>query len=129
LRTLGVSLLHAILIALLFLVFPWSDSTRLWPTAAINNIAVILFLFGLLLALRAVAVPGWRGYAWHAVTLLLYVLSVLTYEVAAVAALVAGWLYIGRAPRRRALRLWTIDVVVVVGALIYEWVATAPTRP
>jgi hypothetical protein len=128
LRTIGLGLADALLVSLLALAFPWSDSTKLWPTAAINNVALIFLLLGVIVALRGLKVPGRRGYALHAGAALFYLLGVLTYEAVAAAAFLAGALYLGRAPRRSALTRWAVDAVVLVGALIYDWIATAHAR-
>ena len=51
----------AVPIALLALLFPWASGVRLWPTGAINNVAVLLLFAGLLVALRGLRVPGPEG--------------------------------------------------------------------
>ena len=128
LRTLAMPPLHAAAIAALALLFPWSDSIRLWATASINSVAVCLFLLGLTLALRGLDHRGRRGVAMHAAADLLYLLSILTYEVAAAAALLAGLLYLGRAPRTTAIRRWCADVIVVFAAITYSLTTTVETR-
>jgi hypothetical protein len=128
LRALGVSFVDSTLIALLALLFPWSDSARLWATGAMNNVAIILFIGGVLLALRAGRGVGRRGHAWHVGALLLYVLSLLTYEAVTVAAFAAGALYLGQTSRRRAFRLWFVDALVVLVVVAYDWAVTAPGR-
>jgi hypothetical protein len=52
LRTLEMPSVHAWAIAALTLLFPWSDSLRLWPAASLNTISVCFFLVGLTVALR-----------------------------------------------------------------------------
>ena len=96
LRTLGLQRIHAGAIPALTLLVPWSSSGRLWATASVNNIAICFFLIGLVVALRALRRPGKDGRGMHAVAVFLYVISVLTYELAATAALVAGTLYLTR---------------------------------
>ena len=128
LRTLSMAPVHALAIAVLVLLFPWSDSIRLWATASVNSVAVCLFLIGLAVALRGLERPGRGGVAMHVVADTLFLLSVLTYEVAAAAALVAGFLYIGRAPPGTVARRWAADVVVVLAALAYSLSTTVTTR-
>jgi hypothetical protein len=128
LRTLSMAPLHATAIAILVLLFPWSDSIRLWATASVNSVAVCLFLVGLIVALRGLERPGRGGVAMHVVADILFLLSVLTYEVAAAAALLAGLLYIGRAPPVTVARRWAADVVVVIAALTYSLSTTVATR-
>jgi hypothetical protein len=128
LRTLSMAPLHAAAIAALALLFPWSDSIRLWATASVNSVAVCLFLLGLTVALRGLEHRGRRGIAMHAAADLLYLLSILTYEVAAAAAMLAGFLYIGRASLMTAVRRWSADVIVVLGAITYSLTTTVSTR-
>jgi hypothetical protein len=128
LRTLEMPPAHAWAIAALALLFPWSDSLRLWPAASLNTISICFFLVGLTIALRGFRYSGRRGTAMHAGAALLYLLSVLTYEVTAAAALLAGLLYLGRAPRPVVLRAWLVDVVAVMGGLIFSLTATVSSR-
>jgi hypothetical protein len=128
LRSLSIAPLEAGAIGVLVLLFPWADSIRLWPTASLNTLAVCFFLLGLVLALRGLAHGGRRSLAMHAGAVVLYLLSVLTYEVAAGAILLSGFLYLGRAPRRTALRLWAVDVVLVLVALTYSLATTTGAR-
>lgn len=129
LRELGVESVHAGVIVILALLFPWADSTKLWPTAGINEVAVILFLCGLLVALRALQRRGRRAAWMHAAALVLYVASVFTYEIAGAAILLAGALYLTRAPRALALRLWALDATVTVAALAASLALTIGVRP
>lgn len=128
LRTLEMPAVHAGAISALALLFPWADSLRLWPAASLNTIAVIFFLLGLTLALRGFGHPGRRGTAMHAGASLLYLLSVLTYEVTAAAALLAGLLYLGRAPRPVVLRAWLADAAAVMAGLVFSLTATVSSR-
>ena len=128
LRELRLERLHAGAIAALALLFPWSDSTRLWATGGINNLAIALYLLGTVLALRGLTASGARrARRLEVAAVALYVLSVLTYEAAAFAALVTGlFLYPRRAPRTRALRRWRTDAAAVGAAIAL--VAAATTR-
>ena len=121
--------IDAAAVATLALLFPWSDSIRLWPTGSLIGVSVILFLLGLTVAVRGLSRRGWSGVAIHATADVLLVLSVLAYEDAAAAALLAGALYLGRAPRRVAVKYWLADVAVVLGALAYSLTATVGSRP
>ena len=118
LRTVAVERLHAGAIAALVLVFPWSDATRLWATASANNLAVCFYLLGALLALRGLRRSGRRALAMHAGAICLYVLSVLTYEVTALAILCSGLLYAAFSTWPAALRRWPFDVVALATALV-----------
>jgi hypothetical protein len=128
LRTLRFSPLHAAVPAVLALLFPWSDSTRFWATAGINNVAICFFLVGAVVALAGLDAGGRRAVALHTGAVTLFVASVLTYEIAAAAALLAGVLYLTRAPWRRVWPRWAADVVAVAGAMTYSAVASAGVR-
>ena len=117
LRTVAIERLHAGAIAALVLVFPWSDATRLWATASANNLALCLYLLGAVVALRGLRQSGRRALGLHATAVCLYVSSVLTYEVAALAILAGGLLYAARSSWSQALRRWPLDVVAVGAAL------------
>jgi hypothetical protein len=127
LRELDVPSLPAGLMACLALIFPWSDSMRLWSTAAINTVGVILYLLGTIAALHGVrATDPRRRRALGVLGVGLIVLGVLTYEVAAAAALLSVFLYAREIPWRAAVRRWAIDVVAVVAAA--AWVAIHTPR-
>jgi hypothetical protein len=119
LRTLGLEPLAAGAAAALALVFPWSDSSRLWATGSINDVALIFYFLGLTLALRGLDVRGGRGVALAAASVLLYALSVLTYAVTAAAVLVGLPFYAYRAGWRRGLSRWAFDLLGAGAAVGY----------
>ena len=117
LRELRMAAVPAALMAALSLIFPWSDSMRLWSTAAINSLGVTLYLLGTIAALYGLRAAGRRRRrALGALAVVLVVVAVLTYEVAAAAALFSVFLYAREVPRREAVRRWLVDVVAVVAA-------------
>jgi hypothetical protein len=123
LRTLGVPWIHAGLISALTIVYPWFDSTRLWATADQVTLAVAFALAGLWIALAGLS----RGRPkWHIGAAILYLLSILTYEVALPLIAAAGILYTLRGGWRAARLRWAADLIVVVigGA----WVGTHTQR-
>jgi hypothetical protein len=128
LRKLGVAACLATATALIVLLLPAADSTRLWSTGLqMTLFAGCLMLGGVLVSLRGLELPGRRGTAMHALALLLFALSVNGYELAAPAIALAGALYIGRAPARIVAARWVANVVVVAAVLIqYEHVRRAP---
>jgi hypothetical protein len=128
LRTLSLRPVAAGTIAALSLLFPWSDSLRLWATGSVTNLSLCFLFFGIVIALHGLDRRGRQGSLWHAAAVVLYLLSVLTYEATGAAALLAGLLYIQRTPRARAARLWAADVVVVLGGLLYSLLATSGAR-
>jgi hypothetical protein len=123
LRVVGLGRLDAAVPAGLLLAFPWADSTRMWATASFDTLAVALYLLGLSLAVRGFREPArWRTLC----SLLLYLLASWTYEVVTVAVLGSLAVYLAVAPRRAALRRWTLDIGVVALALVV--VATGTSR-
>ena len=119
LREAGLPAVHAGAIAALSMVFPWSDSMRLWSTAAVNTVGVCLYLLGTVAALRGLRARGRRAAVLAVTGAVLYALSILTYEVAAAAALLSVLLYARIVPWRRALGRWTLDVVAVGAPLAF----------
>jgi MFS family permease len=128
LRMLGMEPVHAGALAVLVLLFPWSDSTRLWPAAGINNIAVCFYLLGATLALAGLQATGRRSWLLHAGAVLLYVLSILTYEVAAIATLLGIALYAYKAPWRMAVSRWLVDLAFVLPTLVWARHETREVR-
>jgi hypothetical protein len=128
LRTLTLAPLHAGAIAVLSLLFPWSDTLRLWPGVSVFGFSVCFLLIGLVLALNGLKRRGRAAIALHAGAAGLYVLSVLTYEATGAVALLAGLLYLGRAPVRAVARRWLADAAVVLAALGYSLATTVQER-
>jgi hypothetical protein len=124
LRALGTQPLHAAPIALLTLLFPLADSTRLWATGSAANLAVCLYLAGVLLAFAALRHRGPAAVAMHAGSVALYAASVMTYEFTLVPVLLSVLLYWRSAPGRAAITRWAVDVVAMVAVLA---LATAQT--
>lgn len=116
---LGVARLHALAVGALVLVFPYSDSTRLWATSATAHLTAALWLAGLWLALRAFD-PGRSPRSvrrLHAASLALYLASLTLYELTATLMLASGVLYLARAGWRRGAARWVLDVAVVAPVL------------
>jgi hypothetical protein len=119
LREFGVVRLHAGMIAGLVLVFPASDSVRLWPAASQSMVAGSFFFIGLLVAIRAFVADGRNAFALHCVSVACFAASLLTYEVWAGLIALSALAYRLRVPARRALRRWLVDICTVVAALVY----------
>jgi hypothetical protein len=128
LRMLGLERLHATLIASLALVFPWSDSVRLWTTGSVITIAIALFFVGVICALSGLSRSGPKSVFLHAGAVLCYVASVLTYQATGLAAALAGAIYLAHATPQRAVRRWAIDFLAVVTALAWSANATRDVR-
>lgn len=118
LRTAGLGRLDSFVPAALVLAFPWVDSTRMWPTASFDTLAVALYLLGATVAVRGLrAPPGRRRWLLAAASLALYLLAAWTYEVVAAAVVLSVVLYLCVAPRRDALRRFALDLAAVALAL------------
>lgn len=127
LRRLSIPGPHALAIALLVLLFPWSDSLRFWATAGHISLSIALMLTGVALALRGLdaraAGAVARGRRLHAAAVALYAASVLTYEVTGTLLLLAGVLYLTRAGWPVVWRRWLVDVTVVVACLLWNYLS------
>lgn len=117
LRILGVPWFHAWAIAALTLAYPWFDSTRLWDSASPISLAVILALAGVWVALIGLARDSWR---LHACAALLYLLSMLSYEITLPFVAAMGFLYIFRVGWKRAWPRWGVDLVMVAAAALWS---------
>lgn len=127
-RKLGMAPLHAGVIAALVLVFPYSDSTRLWAMASFNQVAVIIWMAGLFVALRGLRHDGRRAALWHSAALAVYVLATLFYELAGGLVVLSVAFYLVRGTWRQALVRWVPDMAAAFLALQYVKANTLP-RP
>ena len=125
-RTLGLERLHAGLIAALALIFPFSDSTRLWAMASYNQLAAALVMGGALVALHGLERRDSRPVLAHALALAMYAAGILVYELLAGWVLAAGLLYVWRAPGRAALLRWGADIALVAITLWFVKQNTIP---
>jgi hypothetical protein len=119
LRGFGLRPLHAGVIAALVLLYPFSDSTRLWAMAGYNQILVLLWVAGLAVALRGLRERGRRAAAFHAGALALYLAAILMYELAAGLVSISVVFYLFRGTWRQALVRWGPDLAVAAGGLLY----------
>jgi hypothetical protein len=131
LRAVGIEFPHALAMALLSLVFPWADAAHLWPTGAMNNVAVIAYFLGSIAALRGLALWHTRrsgAIVLHVLAAAFYLVSILTYEVAAAAILLSGLLYRTRVSWRALRARWALDAVIVLVPLGISLRATSRVR-
>jgi hypothetical protein len=131
LRVLGIEFPHALAMALLSLVFPWDDAAHLWPSGAINNVAVIAYFLGSIAALRGFALGHDRrrgAIMLHALAAALYLVSILTYEVAAAAIFFSGLLYRTRVSWQALRARWALDAVIVLVPLLISLRVTSRVR-
>jgi len=119
LRQLGVARTHSAVIAILVLICPVADANRLWTGADVGPFAIALFLIGANVSLQAFRRSGALALSLHAAGLVLYLASVLTYEIAATAMLVSIALYAWCAPWRPAVTRWAVDVVAIGATLVF----------
>ncbi len=124
LRILGLPWYHAWAITALALAYPWFDSTRLWDSATPISLAVIFVLAGVWIALIGLARDSWR---LHACAALLYLLSMLTYEITLPFVAAMGLLYTLRVGWKRAWPRWGVDLVMVAAAGLWSRTHTPRT--
>jgi hypothetical protein len=117
LRTLRLPPLAAGVIAALTLIFPGSDSLRLWAVMGDGSWALTLLVLGAVLSLWSLGDNGWRAWLLRGGGLALYALSLLTYEIGIVALATSVLLYRCKASWRKAAVAWAEDLVVV--GLVY----------
>jgi hypothetical protein len=100
-------------LAALVLVFPYSDSTRLWVTAGTGSLTTLLFVTGVIFSLRGFDERDRRrSLRFHALGASLYLVSMLFAEVAAAAIPSLFLLYAYRANWRRALRRTLLEISI-----------------
>jgi hypothetical protein len=124
LRTLSLERIAVVAIALLVLLFPFSDSGWMYIAGSAGSIAVLLYMVGATVALWGLRARAGRWWP-QALAIALYVASVLTYELALIAICLTGALYVLYAPWRQAARRWAMDV----GAMAITVLVTSRTLP
>jgi hypothetical protein len=110
LRTLSMERLHAAMIAGLVLVYPYADSTHLWFSATDSDETIVLYLLGVIMAIRGLHTYGRSAIVCHATAVALFACSIMLYESTASVIMLTGLLYWWLAGRRAALPRWSIDV-------------------
>lgn len=124
LRVLGLAWYHALLIAALTLAYPWFDSTRFWESANLITLAVVFAFAGLWLALIGLSLDARR---LHVAAAILYLLSMLTYEVTLPFIAAVGILYTAKYGWRAARFRWGLDLLVVAIAGAWSFSHTPRT--
>jgi len=117
LRQLRLAAHHAAAVAVLVLAFPFSDSVWLWGVLSLSSLAIAAFLLGLVLAVRALQSHGPPALILHGASLTLYLVSVVSYEVVAVAGCLTGLLYLRVVGLRRARARWALDAIAIAATL------------
>jgi hypothetical protein len=123
LRRFRVAPVHALAMAALVLVFPWSDANRLWAMASYNQLSVVLWLAGVQLAVSGAGRTGRAAGGRHAAAVVLYAAGIAVYELVAGAVLVSAAFYwhrgAGGRPAWKGLAVrWAVDVAVTAATLI-----------
>lgn len=119
LRMVGLRQVVAAVAAAFFVVLPVIDSTRLWFSAFPIQVAGVLYLLGVIIALHALTnASGRRAIAWHGGAVALYFAAVLTYELVAGLIVLTPLLYAIRCSDwRRAARRALPDYAAIGLAL------------
>lgn len=122
LRAFRVPWYHAWLISALTIVYPWYDATRFWESANPISLALVFAFAGLWIALIGLSRRSWR---LHLGAVLLYPLSVLTYELTLPLIAAFGLLYLIRDGWRAARLRWAADLVAIGVAALWDRVHTS----
>ena len=117
LRLLRLRPLAAWSAALLLLVLPSIDATRLWIAAFPITAALCWYLVGVIVATVGLRRDG--GAAWHLGAAACFAAAILTYELVAPVVLITALLYLPFTSPRGALWRWGSDVAVAGLVLLY----------
>jgi hypothetical protein len=112
----------------LWVIFPGSDSTRIWSTAAGGQFVLGLYFAAVLIGIVALRRSGWRAWALHALSLLIYLGLVFTYEIVVPLIAVSGVFYVLAVPDRRAWIRAGVDLAFAFVFGIYRAVIS-PVDP
>lgn len=113
LRLLSLRTRDALALVLLFMAFPFADSSWLWYAASHGYLAIALAALGGSFAVVGLRREGRTAVAYHIGALVFFAISILTYQVAAALICLSLLVYLPRVPRRRAIVLWISDVSIV----------------
>jgi hypothetical protein len=122
LRTLGLGLPCALAAAAILLVFPSSDSTRLWSTGSQINLFIGLYLVAMVIAIggrrRFGPAPSLPAVLTQTVASVLALIAVGGYEIVAPAVLLSFVLYRWVGGRGGTLWRWLLDAIPTLLLLI-----------
>lgn len=122
LRRLGVSVVVAFAVSLLFMAFPFSDSSWLWYAASFMNLSIGCMFLGAVVSLDSLEHTGRARTVRRLTALVLFAASILAYQVTTVLLCLTILLYWRRVPIRHAIKLWVTDLIVVVLSIGLPWV-------
>jgi hypothetical protein len=112
----------AFLLGAALVLFPASDSSRLWPVAAIGQYVVALVLIAVLIALSALGRRGYSALALHALSAVIAVFAMASYEISLPLVALGGTSYYLAYRDRRALKRWALDIGLVISFVFYRLV-------
>ena len=118
LRVLDVGRVYALIIALLIMVYPFADSTHLWFSSTDSDVTIVLYVLGVIVAIRGLHQSGRSAIAHHIVAVALFACSIMIYESTASLIMLTGLLYWRLAGRRAAIRRWAVDIGCAVLLLL-----------
>jgi hypothetical protein len=110
----------AILLALALVLFPASDSARLWDVASLAGYDMALALGAILLTLIALGREGRSALVLHLLGGALALVAMATYEIAVPLILLGGATYYLAYRDRNALRRWGADIGLVLLFVAYR---------
>ncbi len=119
-RQCGLSRPWAFLLGAGLILFPASDSSRLWPVAAIGLYVIALVLGAFALKLAAMRRRGRPALALAVLGAVLALAAMATYEIAVPLIAVGGATYYLRDRNRRAIRWWAGDIGLVLLFAVYR---------
>ena len=122
LRTLGLGLPWALAAAAILMVFPSSDSTRLWSTGSQINLFIGLYLVAMVIAIggrrRFGPAPSLRAVLTQVIASALALVAVGGYEIVAPAVLLSFVLYRWVGGRGGTLWRWLLDAIPTLLLLV-----------
>ena len=125
LRVLRLRPIDAAIVSLFVLVFPASDSTRIWAMISDAQVAMTFVVLGIGCRIKSLTLEGRSQMRWRVAALALIVIGVTTYELTFGALLLMAVLYRTRVSWRRALAEAAVDWVLLI--CVYAFVLTRST--
>jgi hypothetical protein len=129
LRHFRLGALPSFAVVVAFIIFPGSDSVRLWPSGVGAQFILAIFIIGILLSVFAFSKPRRYAIPLHLLSLICFGALLLTYEVVVPLICCSAILYLlCGIPKRLVFIKGSLDVALVVAFFIYRFVlASIPT--
>lgn len=109
-------------VAALWVVFPGSDATRLWPASVGAQLILGLYLTAVLLGIEGLRRSGGRAALLHLASFGIYFALVFTYEIVVPLIAISGAFYWLAAPGRKAIRRGVADLAFALAFVVYRTV-------